>query len=80
MREKLSKIYEHVDDIDVYVGGLSESVIDGGVVGPLFAHMIAKQFNELKFGDRFYFENGGENTVFSPIQLQELRRFTLVKG
>ena len=55
---QISEIYADVDDIDVYAGGLAESPVDGGLVGPTFAHMMASQFRDLKFGDRFWFENG----------------------
>ena len=51
LRDELSKIYESVDDIDVYVGGLAETHVQGGQVGPLFAHMMASQFAEIKQGD-----------------------------
>ena len=76
-RAKLAEIYESVDDIDLYVGGLAENHVEGGVVGPLFAHMIASQFSVLKRGDRFYFENGGAETVFTHVQLDELRKLSL---
>ena len=77
MRKKLSEIYADVDDIDVYAGGLAEIPVDGGLVGPVFAHMMASQFRDLKYGDRFWFENGGCETVFTPEQLNELRKVTL---
>lgn len=77
MRERLSQVYGHVDDIDVYVGGLAEDHVEGGLVGPTFAHMMATQFRDIKFGDRFYFENGACETIFSPAQLDELRKFSL---
>ena len=44
LRDVLAEVYAHVDDIDVYVGGLAESSVVGGQVGPLFANMIAAQF------------------------------------
>ena len=50
LRAKLAEIYDNVDDIDVYVGGLAETHVEGGQVGPLFAHMIASQFAEIKKG------------------------------
>ena len=47
------------------------------MVGPTFAHLMAAQFRDLKFGDRFYFENGACETIFTPAQVDEIRKFTL---
>jgi len=77
VRAKLAVLYDYVDDIDVYVGGLAESHVEGGLVGPLFAHMMAAQFRDLKRGDRFYFENGACETIFTPAQLDELKKVTM---
>jgi peroxidase len=63
--QALSSIYEHVDDIDFYVGGLSETAINGGIIGPSFACIVANQFKDLKIGDRFYYENGPSPTAFT---------------
>ena len=52
---KLAELYNgNVDDIDVYVGGMLESV-DGP--GPLFSNIILEQFQRLRDADRFWFEN-----------------------
>ena len=39
----------------MYIGGVAEKNVRGGVVGPTFACLIGEQFNRLKKGDRFFY-------------------------
>lgn len=52
-------VYSNVDDIDIYVGGVLETPIKDGAVGPTFACLNSEQFRALKKGDRSWFENPG---------------------
>jgi len=88
--QKLEELYknlhfsnskEKVENIDLWVGGVSEKHVEGGQVGPTFAHLIALQFSNLKFGDRFFFSHGygyGKSKgIPSKILRESLRRRTL---
>lgn len=59
-----SLIFSHVDDIDLFVGGLAEHPVDGGVVGPTFACILLDQFLRLKVGDRYWYETNDKDTRF----------------
>ena len=50
--EKLKTTYDHVDDIDLFVGGFLEPRIDDAVIGATFRCIIADVFGRLKYGDR----------------------------
>ncbi|XP_053667737.1 uncharacterized protein LOC128718088 [Anopheles marshallii] len=71
---RLQKAYRTVDDIDLFVGGLAERPVVGGIVGPTFSCIIAQQFSNLRKGDRFWYENPGFESSFTPAQLESIRQ------
>nr|CAD7448788.1 unnamed protein product [Timema bartmani] len=82
--ERLRRLYLHVDDIDLFPGGLSETPLMGGVVGPTFACIIGHQFRLLRRCDRFWlvsvgskYESGDPLVRFTEAQLADIRRITL---
>ncbi|CAN8001095.1 unnamed protein product, partial [Ixodes hexagonus] len=58
-------LYADVRDIDLFSAGISESHVPGGIVGPTFACILGTMFQRLKFGDRFYYEHGGQAGSFN---------------
>lgn len=56
--EKLQAHYKYIEDVELYVGGHYERKGDTATVGPTFANIIALQFHNSKFGDRFFYEHG----------------------
>uniref|UniRef100_A0AC35U9J2 NAD(P)H oxidase (H2O2-forming) n=1 Tax=Rhabditophanes sp. KR3021 TaxID=114890 RepID=A0AC35U9J2_9BILA len=71
---KLEKIYEDINTLDAYVGGMLETT-DAGM-GELFKLIILDQFLRLRDGDRFWFENE-QNDIFNKTEVEEIRKLRL---
>lgn len=61
----MNDFFRNVSDVDLWLGGLAERHMKGSVVGPTFACLISIQFYHWKYGDRFYFEHGGQDGSFT---------------
>ncbi|KAM4746405.1 eosinophil peroxidase-like [Anableps anableps] len=72
----LLDLYGTPDNIDPWLGGVAEPFVRGGRVGPLFACLIATQFQNIREGDRFWWENDG---VFTEAQRASLRETSLAR-
>ena len=69
----LKAAYGHVDNVGLWTGGLSENHMPGAMIGETFQLIIAMQFEALRDGDRFWFENQG----FDARTLGEIKSTTL---
>ena len=55
VRKKLKDFYGHPSNVDLWLAGLLEDNYNGSLVGPVFTCIIAKQFQTLRAGDRYFF-------------------------
>ena len=72
----LYQAYGNLDSVDLFVGGLSEAPLPGGLVGAVFGCIFADTFKNLRDGDRFYYENT-ESGPLNEVQRMEIERATL---
>lgn len=68
----LASVYVSVDDIDLWIGALAEDPVNGGHVGELAFHLIKRQFQGLRDGDRYWYENS-----LTQAEIVEVRKTTL---
>ncbi len=71
---KFKQVYESVDDIDLWIGGLAEDHLPGSSLGETFTAIVVDQFERLRDGDRFWYQN-----IFRGRQLRELESTTLAE-
>ncbi|XP_017387255.1 peroxidasin-like protein [Cebus imitator] len=76
IRQKLRKLYGSPGDIDLWPALMVEDLIPGTRVGPTLMCLFVTQFQRLRDGDRFWYENPG---VFTPAQLTQLKQASLAR-
>ena len=72
LQAKLKSLYGSVDEIDLWVGGLAEDHVKGSSVGKTFQTIIVDQFERLRDGDRYWYQN-----QFKGKDLAQLQRTSL---
>lgn len=73
--EKMEDIYE-IDNIDPWVGMLAEKKVGNNPIGETMKVIIQNQFESLRSGDRFWFEN---DSFFSDNEKNQIRNTTLAE-
>ena len=72
IQHALASVYDTVDDVDLWVGGLAEDTLQDALVGELIATVLRDQFEALRDGDRFWYER-----ALDPQQLDAVRNIRL---
>jgi peroxidase len=59
LQRNLQSVYGTINNVDLFMGGLAEQHAPGAIVGPTFQAILADQFQALRAGDRFFWQNQG---------------------
>jgi peroxidase len=57
LQQSFETVYGSIDAVDLFMGGLAETHVRDAAVGPTFQTIIARQFEALRSGDRFFWQN-----------------------
>lgn len=79
--QTLQQFYSSVDDLELTLTAALEYKLSGSLVGPTFSCILAYQFNALREGDRFFYENGATQSgcEFTLAQLAEIKKESFAK-
>lgn len=84
VQAELETLYGDVNNIDLWVGLMAEDHLDGTSVGELTSTIIVDQFERLRDGDRFWYENTFDRNDLREIDHTSLadviQRNTAVEG
>ncbi|XP_037081293.1 peroxidase-like [Pollicipes pollicipes] len=72
--QRLQSVYYSIYDIELFIGGVSEKRKPGALVGEVFQCIIGEQFFNTRYGDRYFYDNGGQPHSFSHKQLREIQK------
>lgn len=81
----LASVYDGPDNVDPWVGLLSEDAVRGGVAGPTLRRILATQFRNLRDGDRFFYLNDPDlasevEEISQTTLAQVIQRNTDIRG
>ena len=68
------QLHGSLTDVDLWIGGLAEERLPDSFIGPTFACIFGLTFDNVRNGDRFWYEN---DRVFTPAQLREIKKGTM---
>ena len=87
LAEDFAEVYDNVEDIDLWIGGLAEMPIEGALLGPTIGAIVSDQFARLRDFDRFFYEDQleDENSFLSVVSnaidldLEEVRLADIIR-
>ncbi len=72
LQARLAAVYATPEDLDMWVGGLAEDHVNGGLCGELIFTILRDQFTRLRDGDRFWFESYLPPSIAAQVRSQTL--------
>jgi len=75
----LRDLYKDIDCIDPWVGALAENHVINSNVGPLVFAILKDQFERVRDGDRFWYENDNDLTVEQKIEIESTRLSDIIR-
>jgi len=76
---RLQRMYRRLEDVDIFIGGISEKPVSGAILGPTFQCIVGDQFRRLRLGDRFWYEEPNQVGSFTQDQVNAIKEASLAR-
>ncbi len=76
--DALETLYGSVNNIDPWVGMLSEERMPSSIFGELVIRVLAKQFQNLRDGDRYFYQNDPHLTDAEKAEIKNTRMYDVL--
>jgi peroxidase len=70
------QLHGSLNDVDPWMGGIAETRLPGSFIGPTFACIFGITFDNVRNGDRFWYENP---QTFTQRQLREIQKGSVAR-
>ncbi len=79
LNQALYNIYQEMDKIDLWTGLLAEDHLENSIFGELAHLILSKQFQDIRDGDRFFFENDRMLTEEEKAEIRKTKLSDIIK-
>jgi len=79
LQRKLKHLYKDVDHVDPWVGGLVEDHLAGANMGAFVFAVLKDQFERLRDGDRFWYQNDPALSLEQQIEIDNTRLADIIR-
>jgi hypothetical protein len=67
LQQELKQVYGNVNNVELFVGLMAENHLPGSSLGQTEQAILAKQFEALRDGDRFFYENADPSSLVNQL-------------
>ncbi|WP_107669977.1 peroxidase family protein [Cyanothece sp. BG0011] len=74
-----ASVYNSLDEVDLWIAGLAEKKVNGGLLGETFSHILIDQFTRSRDGDRFFYLNDLDHLNLLDPTLETVTLSTIIR-
>ncbi len=79
LADVFASVYSSIDEVDLWIAGLAEKKVNGGLLGETFSYILIDQFTRTRDGDRFFYLNDLDHLMILDPTLQTVTLSDIIR-